>query len=115
MCANSLLAVFTLDNRVLSENHPMTLRQLHYTIFSAKKIDYDNTESDYKRLSRATTIARRTQRWCELHGRKLGIGRVIDGIPHDWIVDEVREAEKVDVWSRDASPDEPARISWFRR
>jgi hypothetical protein len=28
---------------------------LHYAIFSAAKIDYDNTQADYKRLSRATT------------------------------------------------------------
>ena len=36
----------------LAESHPMTLRQLHYAIFSAAKIDYENTQADYKRLSR---------------------------------------------------------------
>jgi len=78
---------------LLAESHPMTLRQLHYAIFSAAKIAYDNTQADYKRLSRATTLARRTHRWGELNGR-----RVVDGIPHDWIVDELREAEMVSMW-----------------
>jgi hypothetical protein len=72
----------------------MTLRQLHYAIFSAAKIDYENTQADYKRLSRATTLARRVQRWAELHLKK----QVIDGIPHDWIIDELREAEIVNLW-----------------
>jgi hypothetical protein len=78
---------------LLAEFHPMTLRQLHYAIFSAAKINYENTQADYKRLSRATTLARRTQRWGELHG--LG---VIDGIPHEWLIDELREAEMVSLW-----------------
>jgi hypothetical protein len=37
--------------RLLAEFHPMTLRQLHYAIFSAARIAYDNTPEDYKRLS----------------------------------------------------------------
>ena len=73
---------------LLAELHPMTLRQLHYAIFSAAKIAYENTQTDYKRLSRATTRARRAHRWGELHGLQ-----VIDGIPHDWIIDELREAK----------------------
>ena len=47
----------------------MTLLQLHYAIFSAAKIEYDNTPKDYKRLSRATTVARRSYRVLELGGR----------------------------------------------
>src|SRR5215472_16993677 len=78
---------------LLAESHPMTLRQLHYAIFSAAKIAYDKTQADYKRLSRATTLARRTHRRGELKGY-----RVVDGIPHDWIVDELREAEMVSIW-----------------
>jgi hypothetical protein len=70
----------------------MTLRQLHYAIFSAAKIDYQNNQKDYKRLSRATTLARREHRWGELHGREVG------GIPHEWIIDELREAEMVNLW-----------------
>jgi hypothetical protein len=42
---------------LLEEDHPMTLRQLHYAIFSRKEIRYDNTQACYKRLSRATTVA----------------------------------------------------------
>ena len=38
--AYKLLAVF----------HPMTLRQLHYTIFSAAEIDYQNDQRCYRRL-----------------------------------------------------------------
>jgi hypothetical protein len=79
--------------QVLAEHHPMTLRQLHYSIFSAAKIDYDNTEADYKRLSRATTVARRLTRWGELNGH-----RIVGGIPHEWIIDELREAEMVSMW-----------------
>ena len=53
--------------KILQADHPMTLRQLHYAIFSGKKIDYDNTPADYKRLSRVTTFARRLHRDSELH------------------------------------------------
>jgi len=95
--------------QLLEQNHPMTLRQLHYAIFSAAKIDYDNTQADYKRLSRATTLARRTHRWGELHGL-----RVIDGIPHDWIIDELREAERVNVWDDVASYMDSVKASYRR-
>jgi hypothetical protein len=39
--------------------HPMPLRHLHYAIFSAAKIDYENAQADHERPSRATTVARR--------------------------------------------------------
>jgi hypothetical protein len=48
------LELIAFARRLLAELHPMTLRQLHYAIFSAAKIAYDNTPADYKRLSRAT-------------------------------------------------------------
>src|SRR5215472_11537901 len=82
---------------LLAENHPMTLRQLHYAIFSAAKIEYDNTPKDYKRLSRATTVARRFYRTLQLAGRadSLGSPRII---PPEWIVDETRETRVVNVW-----------------
>ncbi len=75
----------------------MTLRQLHYAIFSAAKIAYDNTQADYKRLSRATTTARRLYRERELAGHPE---HLIPGhaIPPGWIVDEVRESEIVSMW-----------------
>lgn len=94
---------------LLAESHPMTLRQLHYAIFSAAKIAYENTQADYKRLSRATTLARRTQRWAELHGK-----RVIDGIPHDWIIDELREAKMVSVWDNVAGYMDAVKQSYRR-
>jgi hypothetical protein len=53
---------------LLDVSHPMTVRQLHYAFFSAAKIDYDNTQAGYKRLSRATTYARRLHRDRELAG-----------------------------------------------
>jgi hypothetical protein len=82
---------------LLAEFHPMTLRQLHYAIFSAAKIAYDNTPADYKRLSRATTTARRGYRAFELDG--CGDLEKYSGIiPPDWIVDELREAEIVSMW-----------------
>lgn len=80
-------------HELLAQFHPMTVRQLHYAIFSAAKIDYENTQADYKRLSRATTRARRVHRWGELIGHQ-----VTDGILHDWIIDELREAERVNFW-----------------
>jgi hypothetical protein len=84
--------------RLRAESHPMTLRQLHYAIFSAAKIDYDNTPEDYKRLGRATTKARRAYRAYELAGysRTDLIGS--DILPPDWIVDETRETRIVNSW-----------------
>ena len=56
------LELIAFARQLLEAAHPMTLRQLHYAIFSAAKIDYENASADYKCLSRATTIARRTYR-----------------------------------------------------
>jgi len=83
--------------RLLAEFHPMTLRQLHYAIFSAARIAYENTQPDYKRLSRATTYARRLHRTRELAGYPESL-MPAETIPHDWIIDELREAEVVSVW-----------------
>jgi hypothetical protein len=88
------LELIAFARQLLEVAHPMTLRQLHYAIFSAAKIDYDNTQADYKRLSRATTVARRIHRWGQLNNRNI-----TDAIPHDWIIDELREAEIVNVWT----------------
>jgi hypothetical protein len=92
------LELIVFARMLLAEFHPMTLRQLHYAIFSAAKIEYDNTPSDYKRLSRATTTARRGYRELELAGYK-DLLNLRDGIPPDWIVDETRQAEVVNVWA----------------
>src|SRR5579864_9257227 len=84
-------------NRLLHGNHPMTLRQLHYAIFSRKEIAYDNTHADYRRLSRATTLARRVFREWELAGSDE-TSRPACWIDPSWMVDETREAETVSVW-----------------
>jgi hypothetical protein len=85
---------------LLEEDHPQTLRQLHYAIFSKKKIAYENTKADYKRLSRATTVARRAYRAWELAG---GSGSPpTHAIPPNFMVDETRQPEMVSVW-RDAT------------
>jgi hypothetical protein len=85
---------------LLEELHPMTLRQLHYAIFSRQEIAYTNTQKDYRRLSRVTTDARRLYRAWE-----LGLGDDDAGgdppelsFPGSWLVDETREAEVPNVW-----------------
>jgi hypothetical protein len=83
---------------LLAELHPMTLRQLHYGIFSAAKIEYENTQADWRRLSRVTTMARRTYRWVELQGRQ-DMDEFANTINPSWIVDETREAQVVNVWA----------------
>ena len=53
---------------LLEVDHPQTLRQLHYAIFSRQEIDYANDKASYGRLSRVTTLARRSYREWELAG-----------------------------------------------
>jgi hypothetical protein len=85
---------------LLKADHPQTLRQLHYAIFSRREIEYENTQADYKRLSRATTLARRTARAFELAG-SLGTPPLY-AIPPAWMVDETRQPETVNVWENAA-------------
>jgi hypothetical protein len=81
--------------RLLESDHPQTLRQLHYAVFSRREIEYENRHADYKRLSRATTFARRVHRGWELDSS----GPVPElGIPPQWMVDETRAGQKVSVW-----------------
>jgi hypothetical protein len=80
--------------KLLKGDHPQTLRQLHYAIFSRKEIAYDNDQASYKRLSRATTAARRRHRGCELSGKAPDCLC----IPPEWMVDETRQPEVVSVW-----------------
>jgi hypothetical protein len=92
------LELIRFARQLLADHHPMTLRQLHYAVFSASRIPYDNTPADYKRLSRVTTMGRRNYRELELAG---DVDRLDDAealIPPDWIVDELREAERVSLW-----------------
>jgi hypothetical protein len=98
---------------LLEAFHPMTLRQLHYAIFSAKKIAYENTPAEYKRLSRATTMARRKYRTLQLDGRtdRLGSKALI---PPAWIVDELREPELVSMWDNAAEYMDAVKRSYRR-
>jgi hypothetical protein len=95
--AKQTIELVRFARKLLAELHPMTLRQLHYAIFSAAKIAYDNTQADYKRLSRVTSRVRRAYRTLELAGRTdlLGSSNLI---PPDWIVDELRDGEQVSMW-----------------
>src|ERR1035437_4093497 len=81
-------------SRLLLElDHPQTLRQLHYAIFSRQEIDYANDKASYARLSRATTTARRSYREWELDG-EIGTAPA-SSIPPNWMVDEGRQPETV--------------------
>jgi hypothetical protein len=52
--------------QLLEADHPQTLRQLHYAIFSRREITYENCQADYRRLGRAMSYARRLYRAWEL-------------------------------------------------
>src|ERR1017187_6682416 len=101
--SNSTKELIEYAYRLLVADHPQTLRQLHYAVFSRREIPYENDQADYKRLSRATSVACRAYRAWELES-----GRDSDGdppaysIPADWMVDETRQPETVSVW-RDAT------------
>jgi hypothetical protein len=99
---------------LLAELHPMTLRQLHYAIFSRGEIDYTNTQRDYRRLSRVTTEARRVYRAWELDEGGGGGDPPELSFPGSWIVDETREAEVPNVWRDAASYIEAVKRSYRR-
>ena len=82
--------------KLLNAQNPMTLRQLHYAIFSRNEIDYANDKASYSRLGRATTTARRAYREWELAGS--GGPQPAHGIQPDLMVDETRQPETVSVW-----------------
>jgi len=84
-------------NAILEDDHPQTLRQLHYQIFSRGGVDYQNDVRSHRRLSRILTKARRVFRQWELHD---GSGDPPEeSVPADGIVDELRRPEKVSVWT----------------
>ena len=98
---------------LLELDHPQTLRQLHYAIFSRRAIAYENTPADYHRLSRATTTARRKYRRWELclgSGPGSDMADALSLIPPEWMVDETRQIEITSVWQ-----DAPAYIDAVRR
>jgi hypothetical protein len=81
---------------LLQADHPQTLRQLHYAIFSRKEIQYENDKSSYRRLGAATTAARRRYRQWELAGAEPPFPDC--AIPPEWMVDESRQPESVSLW-----------------
>jgi hypothetical protein len=90
------LALIDYARTLLAANHPMTLRQLHYAIFSRNEIEYANDKASYSRLGRATTTARRAYRDWEL--AEGSIPMPPHGIDPSWMVDESRQPETVSVW-----------------
>src|ERR1700675_851526 len=66
--------------RILTEQWPMTIRQLFYQLVSVLVIE--NCLRDYRRVSRAMTIARRDGR-----------------VDYDWIVDRSRVTVFSSNWS----------------
>jgi hypothetical protein len=82
-------------NTILDNEHPQTLRQIHYQVFSHGGIDYQNDVRSYRRLGRALTKARRLYRRWELHESGDPPTYSVAG---DWIVDELRQPEQVAMW-----------------
>ena len=60
--SNRTIELLGFAYQLLAVLHPMNLRQLHYAIFSAAVIDYQNDQRCYRRLSNATSNARRRHR-----------------------------------------------------
>jgi len=115
--SKSTIELITFAYGLLEANHPQTLRQLHYAIFSQHAIAYDNTPADYHRLSRATTRARRSYRTLELvlsgaPGRHTA--EVLHLIPPEWMVDETRQIEMVNVWTDAAAYIDTVRRAYRR-
>jgi hypothetical protein len=82
---------------LLERDNPQTLRQLHYAIFSAAIIAYQNDLASYRRLSRVTTIARRLYRAWELDADADGEAPKYS-IDPEWMIDETRAPENPNVW-----------------
>ncbi len=97
--AQATIELITFAKMLLADFHPMTLRHVHYAVFSAARIKYDNTHNEYRRLGRATTKARRNFRALQLAGEPES--DLLDSsvlIPGAWIVDELRVSEMVSMW-----------------
>ncbi len=95
--SRATVALTRFAKAVLEAIRPATLRQLHYAIFSKDEIAYSNTKSDYQRLSRVTTTARRLYRAWELDDYAPPTPPEL-GIPPEWMIDETREGETPNLW-----------------
>jgi hypothetical protein len=98
--SDSAITLIQYAKLLLAADFPMTLRQLHYAIFSKKKIEYGNDQASYKKLSRATTLARRLYRDWELGG-EIGLKPQL-AIDPEWMIDETRDPEVPSVWDNAA-------------
>ncbi len=108
-------------NAILEDDHPQTLRQLHYQIFSRGTEGYKNDVASYRRLSRVLTSARRLYRQWELQRQYAEVssplfteGAPLLGIRSDWLVDELRRPEMVNMWSNMSGYIETVRESYRR-
>jgi hypothetical protein len=110
--SNDTLELIGFARSLLRASHPMTLRQLHYAIFSSSEIAYENSQASYKRLSRATTTARRAFRQWQLAGAEGPMPE--HGIDPRWMIDETRQPEGVSVWTDAAEYAESVRASYRR-
>ncbi len=91
----------------------MTLRQLHYVIFSRQQVEYENSQKYYRKLSRVTTEARRLYRQWELSGGDEELAPEYS-IPPEWIVDEHRESIVPNVWKDAAGYVNAVRKSYHK-
>lgn len=120
--AESTIVLALYAYKLLAELHPMTLRQLHYAIFSKAEIDYQNDKASYRKLSNVTSMSRRLHRRRQLEQLsgddyllliKL-VGRDGNTIPHEWIVDETRQPYMVSVFENAAEYVEAVKRSYRR-
>ncbi len=110
--AGTSKALIAAVNAILEKDHPQTLRQIHYGVFSAGHVDYKNDLASYRRLSRTLTNARRAYRQWELvYGSE---DPPEDSVPANWIVDELRQPEMVNVWTDAAEYIDTVRRSYRR-
>ena len=99
--------------QILAENHPQTARQVHYQIFSLGLDGYANKKASYRRLCRILTNARRLWRQFELmENRPAGPPEL--AIPSNWIVDELRQGERVNPFDNVQEYVEAVRESYRR-
>ncbi len=132
-------ALIEIARKILKDDHPQTLRQLHYRIFSLALSGYKNDRASYRGLCRVLTNARRLYRQWELsrkdwtpfdHENVIQAKRfLVDsglehyaaslespdlGIPSNWIVDELRLGERVNVWEDAPAYVEAVEVSYRR-
>ena len=110
--SDSTRALVNLARQILVEDHPQTLRQIHYRVFSMGAAGYKNNKASYRGLCRILTNARRLYRQWELSRNEV-IPPTL-GIPSNWIIDELRQGERVNLWGDAQEYVESVRDSYRR-